>query len=555
MADKRKMEVQIVAKDKTKAGTQSAENNLDGVASAAAGVGVAAAGAAIALGSMVVAKSLTLWAAQEKAIIQVEKRLKSTGAQAWTSSKQLQAMASSFQNLTVFGDEAVLQMQSLLLTFKDIRGPIFERTTGAILDMASALAQSTGGEPDLRSAATMVGKALQDPVLGLTAMSRAGIQFSDAQKEVIKDLVETNQKAEAQTIILKELESQFGGAAGAEGLSAAVTQAENVFGDLFEKLGEGIATTSGLEDSLRGLTNYMGDSATRRNIKLFGEALGEIPSELGKTLAILAAGPLGPIAQLLMARAVTPGAEPAPIPELEAALAAFDLQGPGGVEAGAGGIPIAPSLTAGLTGIGGVVSGGEGGEGVNARLEFDRILLAESLELERQAADMRVDLAADTESRIQGLKRTTLNVATDLLMQFLGNSKEAALAGIALQTGFALTENFMMTKAASARALAELGPIFGPPAVVGIEASGATNAALIAAAGVVRGVGAAVTFGGSPSVDAQEQIQATQPLFKNGGEKIVRNTYHIYGNVVDHDQFARELVEPIARAQADGVTA
>lgn len=276
MADKRKMEVKITTKDDTRKGTRSAESNFDRVAKSAKNVGIAAAGAAIALGSMVVAKSLKAWAIQEQAILQVEKRLKSTGAAAWTSSKQLQAMASSLQTMTVFGDEAILQMQSLLLTFKDIQGPIFERSTRAILDMASALAQSTGGEPDLRSAATMVGKALQDPVLGLTAMSRAGIQFSDSQKDVIKNLVETNQKAEAQVIILKELETQFGGAAGAVGLSGAVKQAQNAFGDLFEEFGKGLTATGEIEGSLKSLTDYMGDSQTKQDISEFGEAMAAL---------------------------------------------------------------------------------------------------------------------------------------------------------------------------------------------------------------------------------------------------------------------------------------
>ena len=46
--------------------------------------------------------------------------------------------------------------------------------------------------------------------LGLRALARPGIQFNEAQEDVIKSLVAKGQNAEAQRIILAELEKQFG---------------------------------------------------------------------------------------------------------------------------------------------------------------------------------------------------------------------------------------------------------------------------------------------------------------------------------------------------------
>ena len=60
-----------------------------------------------------------------------------------------------------------------------------------------------------------MGKALNDPVANLSALSRSGIQFSDEQKAVIKSMAETGRLAEAQTLILDELNRQYGGSAEA----------------------------------------------------------------------------------------------------------------------------------------------------------------------------------------------------------------------------------------------------------------------------------------------------------------------------------------------------
>ena len=49
----------------------------------------------------------------------------------------------------------------------------------------------------------------------MTALGKAGVQFTDAQKDQIKALVESGDKMGAQKIILGKLETQFGGAAAA----------------------------------------------------------------------------------------------------------------------------------------------------------------------------------------------------------------------------------------------------------------------------------------------------------------------------------------------------
>lgn len=142
----------------------------------------------------------------EQATARLEGVLRATGGAAGLSSEQLQSMANELQGVTRFSDETILAGESLLLTFRNITGETFERTVPAMVDMAEIF-----GSVD--SAAMQLGKALNDPVAGLGALTRAGITFSDEQKEMIKNFVETGDMAAAQNIILTEVENQVSGLA------------------------------------------------------------------------------------------------------------------------------------------------------------------------------------------------------------------------------------------------------------------------------------------------------------------------------------------------------
>ena len=151
----------------------------------------------VALGAL----SVRAWDKQAKAIAAVENGIRSTGGVAGRTIEQLTAQASELQQTSLFGDEEILTgVTQQMLTFGKVAGDQFDRAQVATLDLSAKLGT------DLQSSAIMVGKALNDPVRGITAMSRAGVQFSDSQKEVIKNLAETGRIAEAQNLILDELE-------------------------------------------------------------------------------------------------------------------------------------------------------------------------------------------------------------------------------------------------------------------------------------------------------------------------------------------------------------
>ena len=138
----------------------------------------------------------------------LDNTIKATGADAWTSTKELENMAKSLSDDTNYSVIELEKMQSVLLGFRDITDN-FDEASEAVLDMATVMGM------DLTSAVQTVGKALDDPVKGLDSLRRQGFAFTDEQKAELKQLVATGKKMEAQKIILDELSKSYGGASKA----------------------------------------------------------------------------------------------------------------------------------------------------------------------------------------------------------------------------------------------------------------------------------------------------------------------------------------------------
>jgi hypothetical protein len=226
---------------------------------------------AVSLGAVIVAgvglnKFVGATVEADASQAQLAAAILSTGGAANRTLDQLNQHAAALQGVTNFGDEATNAMQGLLLTFTAIQGDVFDQATVAVLDLATAMGT------DLNAAALQVGKALNDPVLGMTALSRSGIQFTQAQKDVVAAMVETNDIAGAQAIILAELEKQFGGSAeAARGtLGGALRSLSNAFGDLFEISGEGSAA---LRAAVESLIDTISDPKFVSSIQSAGVAL------------------------------------------------------------------------------------------------------------------------------------------------------------------------------------------------------------------------------------------------------------------------------------------
>jgi len=176
----------------------------------------------------------------EEGLIKVATAIKSTGGAAGYSTLQLKELADELERTAaVDADEIMNNITTPLLTFLKVGGEEFKRAQKAILDVNVVLGDPSN-PASLKNIAIQVGKALNDPVQGLTALRRSGVSFSDAQIKVIKNLQETNRLAAAQKIILAELDTEFKGQAEAYASTYAggINKLNIAFGNLRETVGE-----------------------------------------------------------------------------------------------------------------------------------------------------------------------------------------------------------------------------------------------------------------------------------------------------------------------------
>lgn len=189
-------------------GTLKSLGKTAGLAAGVAGLGAIAYSLRAGIGE---------WQESTKVAAQTQAVLKSTGGAANITARQVDELANSLLRKSGVDDETIKSGENVLLTFRNIRNEagkgndIFGQATRATLDLSVALGK------DMTSSAILVGKALNDPVGALGALTRAGVQFSAAQKGVIKDMVAAGDTMGAQKMILKELNAEFGGSAEAVG--------------------------------------------------------------------------------------------------------------------------------------------------------------------------------------------------------------------------------------------------------------------------------------------------------------------------------------------------
>ena len=164
-------------------------------------------------------KAFDGWNESQKILAQTEAVIRSTGAAANVTAGQVNEMAVAISKQTGIHDEAIQTGQNLLLTFTKIQNQagegndIFDQATQIMVDMSVAMGT------DAKTSAIQLGKALNDPTVGMTALTRSGITFTNSQKEQVKALQESGDMLGAQKVILAELTTQFEGSAAAQATS------------------------------------------------------------------------------------------------------------------------------------------------------------------------------------------------------------------------------------------------------------------------------------------------------------------------------------------------
>jgi hypothetical protein len=203
--------------------------------------------------------------------------IESTGNVAGISVASLKAHASALEEISAVDENMILNGENVIATFTNIRNAagegndIFNQTTAAALDLSVALGQ------DMQSSAIQLGKALNDPIKGVSALQRVGVTFDAQQKESIKTMVESGNVMGAQKIILAEMNKEFGGAAAAAGdtFAGAVSRAKDKVQDFARDL------ITNLQPILLNIGKTIGD--------LYNKFLAPLFSWLGKNKEAIAA--------------------------------------------------------------------------------------------------------------------------------------------------------------------------------------------------------------------------------------------------------------------------
>lgn len=292
-----------------KAGVSQASSSLESLGAIGEKIGnvLTGAGQAMTVGLTlpIVAfgvASVKAAADSESAIAELNAVLKSTGGIAGVTAQSVMDYAKAMQKVTVFDDEAIIGGQSMLLTFTKIGKDVFPAASTAMLNMA----QKFGS---IKEASIQLGKALNDPVAGVSALRRVGVMLSDQQEQQITDFMAVNDIASAQKVILKELETEFGGLAEAVGKTPEGKWAEflNKMGDVGEVVGNYLLPTllkildvlSALADAFLAAPEWLQGAII--NFGMLLAALGPVLMILGQLIVTVStvAGAWSSIATIL----------------------------------------------------------------------------------------------------------------------------------------------------------------------------------------------------------------------------------------------------------------
>lgn len=258
-----------------------AEKGMSRLASVARGL-VAALGLTVsAAGILSFARHVvTESALAQDAMAKLQNIVTVTGQKAGISAKQLSGLAGSIQDVTRFGDEAVMEAEATLLRFGRIQGDVYKRALQTIVDVAA------GTGKDLQTVALSIGKSLEIPGEALRSLAQLGVVMSDSQQKALDKLVATGQGVKAQAELLSLLEARYKGAAVAAAgtLGGALDQLKNFVGELYERVGEG-GLSGAIQELAVRLRDAAKDPAVIQMFRDLGAALGEFVTTGAKLAA------------------------------------------------------------------------------------------------------------------------------------------------------------------------------------------------------------------------------------------------------------------------------
>lgn len=200
-------------------------------------------GAALSASALLTVNAVNRLADYEVQQLKIQQLLKSTGYAAGLSSEQLEKQAQTVALATLASVGEIQEAQGVLLSFKTIQGDTFNEAITLAQDMAAVF----GGTA--KDKALQLGKALESPVDGLNALKRSGVSFTESQKEMIQSLDRSGDRVGSQTLILKQLQDQIGGAGSAQ--AGGVAGSIDTLGQNWDEAMKSFAKSSGASDSAK----------------------------------------------------------------------------------------------------------------------------------------------------------------------------------------------------------------------------------------------------------------------------------------------------------------
>jgi hypothetical protein len=280
------------------ANTAKAQKSIDDLSSRMSKLGGTfskiGTGVAVGAGALVAGLGVTIKAASEsqKVAAQTAAVIKSTGDASQRTAKQMSDYAGKLSMISGVDDEVIQSGENLLATFTNIKGKAFDKATKAALDMSTAMGT------DLNSSVLQLGKALNDPVAGVTKLQKVGVTFTQQQKDQIASYVKLGQTAKAQGVILAEVNKEFGGSAKAAGDTAegSLNKLKVQLGNIQENIGSAFLPL--ITKVFTPLAKSIADFANGPALKAFTDwasksptlVLGIVGGIAGLAVALKAAG-------------------------------------------------------------------------------------------------------------------------------------------------------------------------------------------------------------------------------------------------------------------------
>ena len=201
-------------------------SGLGGIAGGvlSAGLAVAAAGVAALGAGLAVSLKEAMDAQQVQASLAAV--LKSTGGAAGLTQAAANALAMQFRDLAGGSDDAILAIEEIGLRAGSISAEEMPAFIQATLDLGAVMKDTSG-------AATILARAQEDPIAALGRLQRAGIIFTDSQKDQIKAMVEAGDMAGATAVLMGRVGEATAGLAAA-GAATFSGQLEIMKGHLLE---------------------------------------------------------------------------------------------------------------------------------------------------------------------------------------------------------------------------------------------------------------------------------------------------------------------------------